>query len=92
MVLAESTRKLLGTLFEFEDLGTQDLKGISGSVGAWAALRPASVDASMINDNPENRSMKYWLAGECPGKVAAGFPKKDMRQNKKTRAHPNSLN
>jgi len=37
----------------------------------------------MINDNPENRSMKYWLAGECPGKVAAGFPKKDMRQNKK---------
>jgi len=77
VVLAESTRKLLGTLFEFEDLGTQDLKGISGSVAAWAALRPASVDASMINDNPENRARR------CPGKVAAGFPKKDMRQNKK---------
>ena len=30
VVIAESTRKLLGDLFELEDLGTKDLKGIVG--------------------------------------------------------------
>ena len=44
VVIAESTRKLVGNLFELEDLGPQDLKGISGPVRAWAALRPASVE------------------------------------------------
>ena len=42
VVIAESTRKLIGNLFELEDLGTKDLKGIVGLVGAWAALRPSS--------------------------------------------------
>jgi class 3 adenylate cyclase len=32
VVIAESTRKLLGNLFELEDLGASDLKGISGPV------------------------------------------------------------
>ena len=39
VVIAESTRKLLGNLFELEDLGAKDLKGIAGPVRAWAALR-----------------------------------------------------
>ena len=43
VVIAESTRRLLGNLFELEDLGAQDLKGIAGRVRAWAALRPSSV-------------------------------------------------
>jgi class 3 adenylate cyclase len=43
VVIAEGTRKLLGNLFEFEDLGARDLKGIAGPVQAWAALRPSSV-------------------------------------------------
>ena len=43
VVIAESTRKLLGNLFELEDLGTKDLKGIAGPVRAWAALRPSLV-------------------------------------------------
>jgi class 3 adenylate cyclase/predicted ATPase len=43
VVIAESTRKLLGSLFELEDLGAQELKGIAGPVRAWAALRPSSV-------------------------------------------------
>ena len=30
VVIAESTRKLVGNLFELEDLGAQDLKGIAG--------------------------------------------------------------
>ena len=44
VVIAESSRRLLGNLFEFDDLGPKDLKGIAGPVGAWAALRPASVE------------------------------------------------
>jgi class 3 adenylate cyclase len=45
VVIAESPRKLLGDLFELEDLGAQDLKGIAGPVGAWAALRSSSVES-----------------------------------------------
>ena len=45
VVIAESTRKLVGNLFELQDLGAQDLKGIAGPVRAWAALRPASVES-----------------------------------------------
>ena len=45
VVLAEGTRKLLGNLFELEDLGAKDLKGIAGPVRAWAALRPAVVES-----------------------------------------------
>ena len=45
VVIAESTRKLVGNLFEVRDLGAPDLKGIAGPLRAWAALRPASVDS-----------------------------------------------
>ena len=45
VVIAEGTRKLLGNLFELEDLGAQDLKGIAGPVRAWAALRPSSAES-----------------------------------------------
>jgi class 3 adenylate cyclase len=44
VVIAESTRKLVGGLFDFEVLGPQELKGISGPTAAWRALRPASVE------------------------------------------------
>jgi class 3 adenylate cyclase len=44
VVIAESTRNLVGGLFDLEFLGPQELKGISGSTPAWAALRPASVE------------------------------------------------
>ena len=44
VVIAEGTRKLLGNLFELEDLGSKDLKGISGPVRAWAALRASSAE------------------------------------------------
>jgi class 3 adenylate cyclase/tetratricopeptide (TPR) repeat protein len=45
VVVAESTRKLLGNFFDLRELGGQDLKGISGPVRAWAVLRPASVES-----------------------------------------------
>ena len=43
VIIAESTRRLIGNLFEFEDVWPKDLKGIAGPVRAFAALRPASV-------------------------------------------------
>jgi class 3 adenylate cyclase/predicted ATPase len=45
VVMADSTRRLLGDLFELEDLGPRDLKGISRSARAWAALRSRSVES-----------------------------------------------
>jgi class 3 adenylate cyclase/tetratricopeptide (TPR) repeat protein len=45
VVIAESTRRLLGNLFELEDLGAMDLKGTAAPVKAWAALRPSSVES-----------------------------------------------
>jgi class 3 adenylate cyclase len=45
VVIAESTRRLLGNLFELEDVGFKDLKGIAGSMRAWMALRPAAVES-----------------------------------------------
>ena len=45
VVIAESTRKLIGNLFEFEKLGPKDLKGIAGPVRAWAVLRSALVES-----------------------------------------------
>ena len=44
VVIAEATRKLLGNLFELQDLGAKDLKGIAGPVRAWAAMRPSSAE------------------------------------------------
>ena len=45
VVIAESTRRLVGNLFELEDLGAQELKGVSGPVRAWVAVRPSSVES-----------------------------------------------
>jgi class 3 adenylate cyclase len=45
VVVAESTRRLIGNLFELEDVGAQNLKGIAGPVRAWAALRSSSVES-----------------------------------------------
>jgi class 3 adenylate cyclase len=45
VVIAESTRRLVGNLVELEDLGAKDLKGIGGPAQAWAALRPSSVES-----------------------------------------------
>ena len=45
VVIAEATRKLFGNLFELEDLGAKDLKGIAGLIRAFAALRPAAVES-----------------------------------------------
>ena len=45
VVVAENTRTLLGNLFEFQNLGSRELKGISVPVGAWAALRRSCTES-----------------------------------------------
>src|SRR5258708_6568875 len=45
VVIADGMRRLLGNLFELDDLGQKDLKGIAGSVRAWAVLRASSVES-----------------------------------------------
>jgi class 3 adenylate cyclase/predicted ATPase len=42
VVIAEGTRRLLGDLFELDDLGPQELKGVAGPTPAWAVLRESS--------------------------------------------------
>jgi class 3 adenylate cyclase/predicted ATPase len=43
VVICDSTRKLLGNLFELKDLGPRDLKGLAAPARAWTALRASSV-------------------------------------------------
>ena len=45
VIIAESTRRLLGNLFELPELGTREAKGITGRVRTFAALRPSSVES-----------------------------------------------
>jgi class 3 adenylate cyclase/predicted ATPase len=43
VVIAASTRRLTGALFEYRDLGEMELKGIASSVRAWQVLRPSRI-------------------------------------------------
>ena len=43
VVIGETTRRLIGNLFELEELGPRDLKGL-GSVSAWVVLRQGTVE------------------------------------------------
>ena len=55
VVIAQTTRRLVGNLFEIQDLGAQDLKGISGPVQAWAALR-TGFRGKPLRRSPRNRA------------------------------------
>ena len=43
VVIAAGTRRLVGDLFEYRDLGAAEVKGIAGPVPAWQVLRPSAV-------------------------------------------------
>jgi class 3 adenylate cyclase/predicted ATPase len=45
VVIAENTRKLLGNLFDLQDLGAQELKGIASPVITWVVLRSSTVES-----------------------------------------------
>src|SRR5262249_21754481 len=43
VVIAESTRRLLGSFFQLDDLGIKTLKASAGPVRAWAVLQASPV-------------------------------------------------
>jgi class 3 adenylate cyclase/predicted ATPase len=43
VVIAAGTRRLVGDLFEYRDLGAVALKGLAAPVPAWQVLRPSAV-------------------------------------------------
>ena len=45
VVIAAGTRRLVGELFEYSDLGAVELKGIATPVPAWQVLRPSAVES-----------------------------------------------
>src|SRR5450631_352466 len=45
LVIGETTRRLLGNLFQLRDLGAKELKGITEPVRAWAVLRASTVES-----------------------------------------------
>jgi class 3 adenylate cyclase len=45
VVIAAGTRRLVGDLFEYRDLGAVEVKGIAGPVMAWQVLRPSVVSS-----------------------------------------------
>jgi len=45
VVIATATRRLVGDLFEYRDLGAFEVKGIAEPVPAWQVLRPSAVDS-----------------------------------------------
>jgi class 3 adenylate cyclase/predicted ATPase len=45
VVIAAGTRRLVGDLFEYRDLGAIELKGIAAPIPAWQVLRPSAVES-----------------------------------------------
>src|SRR5262249_19157278 len=45
VVISTSTRRLLGDLFEYRDLGAVGVRGIAAPVQSWQVLRPSVVES-----------------------------------------------
>jgi class 3 adenylate cyclase len=45
VVIAAGTRRLVGALFEYRDLGAVEVRGIAAPVAAWQVIRPSAVES-----------------------------------------------
>jgi class 3 adenylate cyclase len=45
LIIAESTRRLIGSLFDLDDLGSYDLKGLSGQHRAYRVRHESAIDS-----------------------------------------------
>ena len=45
VVIADGTRRLLGDLYEFTDLGLKSIKGLATPVRTWSVLQPLAVES-----------------------------------------------
>jgi class 3 adenylate cyclase len=43
VIIADATRRLLGELFEYRNLGATEVKGFDTPVAVWQVLRPSTV-------------------------------------------------
>ena len=65
IALADGTRRLLGDLFELQDLGLKDLKGVAKSVQVWAALRESWVESRFEALHPSGLTALIGRQEEC---------------------------
>jgi class 3 adenylate cyclase/tetratricopeptide (TPR) repeat protein len=77
VVIAEGTRKLLGNLFELQDLGPKELKGIAEPVGVFAVRRLRSVESRFEALHSElsrfvGRKEELWLLQRRWNEAKAG--------------------
>src|SRR5215469_7110705 len=45
VIIAGATRRLVGNLFEYRDLGTVEIKGLETPITVWQVLRPSAIDS-----------------------------------------------
>ena len=45
VVIAASTRRLVGEMFDCRDLGALDVKGIAGPILVWRVVRPSAIES-----------------------------------------------
>jgi hypothetical protein len=45
VLITEATRRLVGDLLQYRDLGATELKGFEGTVSVWQVLRPSAVES-----------------------------------------------
>jgi class 3 adenylate cyclase len=57
VVIAEATRRMIGDLFELQDLGAQTLKGVSAPTQAYAVLRVLRVESRFEALHPEGLTL-----------------------------------
>jgi class 3 adenylate cyclase/predicted ATPase len=82
VVIASSTKSLLRAKFDYEDLGSHTLKGISKPVQAWRVVRPGRIESRFaatadtkitpLVDRQEEIAlllMRWQQAKECDGQV-----------------------
>jgi len=78
VLLSDRTRRLASGSFEYEDLGPQELKGISDPVRAWRAVAQSTVDnrfeaahrdvlAPMVGRDAELRALRSAWQSACSG-------------------------
>ncbi len=60
VVIAESTRKLLGNLFELENLGARDLKGVTGGMYVHVCKMETLREAYALAQNNDG-AVRAWL-------------------------------
>ena len=62
VVVAESTRRLLGSLFDYHDLGSIELKGFAAPVRAWQVSGKGVTDSRFAALGMMSSSPRWWDA------------------------------